>query len=82
MRAALVGLVAAVGLTAMSAAAQAAPTAPIAGLFGPAPQIVEVAGGCGPGFRPAGWRDRWGRWHRRCVPFRGGGYYRPYYRPY
>ncbi|HEU0216922.1 MAG TPA: hypothetical protein VFQ90_09685 [Stellaceae bacterium] len=32
--------------------------------------IVEVAGGCGPGFRPVSWRDNWGRWHRRCVPIR------------
>jgi hypothetical protein len=32
--------------------------------------IVEVAGGCGPGFRPVSWQDHWGRWHRRCVPFR------------
>ena len=81
MRAALIGLVAAAGFITASVAAQAAPTAPVAGLVGPAPQIVEIAGGCGPGFHPAGWRDRWGYWHRRCVPFRGG-YYRPYYRPY
>ena len=80
MRATLVGLVAAAGFMTLSVAAQAAPTAPLAGLLGPAPQIVEIAGGCGPGFRPTWWRDRWGRPHRRCVPFGGG--YRPYYRRY
>ena len=80
MRAALVGLVAAVGLVTASVAAPAAPTAPVAGLIGPAPQIIEIAGGCGPGFHPSGWRDRWGFWHRRCVP--NEGYYRPHWHHY
>jgi hypothetical protein len=80
MRATLVGLVAATGFLTVSVAAQAAPTAPIAGLIGPAPQIVEIAGGCGPGFHPAWWRDRWGRGHRRCVP--NYGYGRPRWRSY
>jgi hypothetical protein len=32
--------------------------------------IVEVAGGCGPGWHPVRWRDRYGYWHRRCRPNR------------
>jgi hypothetical protein len=80
MRAALVGLITAVGLAALPVAAQAAPMAQAPGIVGPTAGIVQIAGGCGPGFRPAWWRDRWGRPHRRCVPF--GGYGRPYYRPY
>jgi hypothetical protein len=76
MRAALIGMVAAIGFAALPVAAQAAPSAVAPGIVAPQPGIVQIAGGCGPGFRPAWWRDRWGRPHRRCVPFRG--YYRPY----
>ena len=69
MRAALIGLVAVFGVAMLPVAGQASPAAP-AGLLGPAPQIVEIAGGCGRGFHPGWWRDRWGRPHRRCVPNR------------
>jgi hypothetical protein len=70
MRAAVLGLVAVFGL-ALAAPVQAAPVAP----QGPvsavaAPDVIFVAGGCGPGWHPRSWRDQWGRWHRRCVPNR------------
>jgi hypothetical protein len=29
-----------------------------------------VRGGCGIGFHRYRWRDRYGRWHVRCVPNR------------
>ena len=78
MRAAAVALVAAIGLMAIPASVRAAPAAPHDALMtGPAPQIVEIRGGCGPGWHPVGWRDRWGNWRSRCVPNRG-----PYYRSY
>lgn len=32
--------------------------------------LVLVRGGCGIGFHRQGWRDRYGRWHVRCVPNR------------
>ena len=35
------------------------------------PAIVQVRGGCGPGFHPIWRRDRWDRPRRRCVPNRG-----------
>jgi len=81
MRSALIGLAAVCGLAMAPAAVQASPVAAAPAIVAPASGIVQIAGGCGPGFRPAWWRDRWGRPHRRCVPF-GGAYYRPYYRPY
>ena len=34
------------------------------------PAVTMVRGGCGPGWHPQTWRDRWGNWHRRCVPNR------------
>ena len=70
MRVAVLALVTAFGFLTVSAAVQAAPV--IGGdpsVAAPAP-IIEVRGGCGPGFHPAGWRDRWGRWHPRCAPNR------------
>ena len=70
MRAALIGMVAAIGLAALPATVQASASAPSPAIVAPSSNIVEVAGGCGPGWRPAWWRDRWGRPHRRCVPFR------------
>jgi hypothetical protein len=38
-------------------------------LASPSP-ILQIRGGCGPGFHPAWWRDRWGKPRRRCVPNR------------
>lgn len=70
MRAALIGMVAAFGLMALPVMVQASPSAPAADIVSSPSGIVQVAGGCGPGWRPVWWRDRWGRPHRRCVPFR------------
>lgn len=70
MRVSVLALVAAVGLTTVPAAVQAAPVIggnPVVTATAP---VIQVRGGCGPGFHPAGWRDRWGRWHPRCVPNR------------
>lgn len=69
-----------VGMLGVPALANAAPTAPSATQTGIAthPEFLQVRGGCGPGFYPTQWRDRWGRWHRRCVPFprsRGRGWW-------
>ena len=55
------------GLMAAAVSASAAPAVPNLGTQQTA-NIVQVAGGCGPGFHP----NRWGR----CVPFRYG-YYGP-----
>ena len=35
-----------------------------------APRLLLARGGCGIGWHPYSWRDRWGVWHRRCVPNR------------
>ena len=32
--------------------------------------LALVRGGCGLGFHQYRWRDRFGRWHVRCVPNR------------
>lgn len=34
------------------------------------PGIVEIAGGCGPGWHPERYVNRWGHWRVRCVPNR------------
>jgi hypothetical protein len=49
-----------------------------------APDLVQVAGRCGPGHRwVRSYRDRYGHWVRaRCVPSRHHSYYRHEYRPY
>ena len=71
MRAAVLALVAAFGLMALAAPAQAVPTAPQdLAVSAPAPNILLVRGGCGAGWHPNSWRDRWGKWHRRCFPNR------------
>lgn len=70
MRAALIGLVAVFGLAMMPAGGQAAPAAPALDSVAPPSGIVQVWGGCGPGWRPVWGRDRWGRPRRRCVPAR------------
>jgi hypothetical protein len=74
MRIATLALIGSLGFAALPFAASATPMA-LPELAPPASNIVNVAGGCGPGYHPQGWRDRWGYWHRRCVP----NYGRPYY---
>ncbi|HEX3863707.1 MAG TPA: hypothetical protein VHY35_18655 [Stellaceae bacterium] len=71
MRSLVVASFAAVALMALPVSVRAAPTAP-QGLVTVAPSsnIILARGGCGPGRHPQGWRDRWGRWHRHCVPNR------------
>jgi len=39
--------------------------------------IIKVAGGCGPGYHPESFRDRYGYWHRRCVSNYGPGPHHP-----
>jgi hypothetical protein len=65
---------AAFGLLAVPGFASAAPAAPpaVGGGISASPEFLPVRDGCGRGFYLARWQDRWGRWHRRCVPFRGG----------
>ena len=71
MRAALIASVAALAVIGLSAPAKASPAAPqLAGIAAAATNVTPVRGGCGPGWHPQGWRDRWGYWHRRCVPNR------------
>ena len=68
MRATAIALVSVFGLAAFAAPVRAAPAIPDnAAIAAPAPDIQLVAGGCGPGWHPRAWRDRWGYWHRRCV---------------
>ena len=86
MRLAALTLVGAVGLAISAVSANAAPAVPN---LGPqdASNIVQVAGGCGPGFHPV--PGHWSRWRGgwvppHCVPnwhgAYGGGYYgRGYY---
>jgi hypothetical protein len=72
MRAALIASVAVFGLIALPVSSQAAVPGALQGLAGieTTPDIVPTAGGCGPGWHPQSWRDRWGNWRRRCVPNR------------
>jgi hypothetical protein len=62
----------AVGLLLAGGSAVAAPqfATPNQTELGTASSLHLVAGGCGPGFHRQGWRDRYGRWHVRCVPNR------------
>ena len=69
MRAAIVAVMAVFALTALPAQVPAAPAAP-PGIAIAAPAIWMVRGGCGAGWHPQVWRDRWGNMHRRCVPNR------------
>jgi peptidoglycan/LPS O-acetylase OafA/YrhL len=69
MRALMVALVAMVGLLAMPAGVQAMPAAPHDLGIG-SPLVELVRDGCGAGWHARRWQDRWGRWHRRCVPNR------------
>jgi len=69
MRAAVIGLVAGIGLMALPAPVRAAPAA-LHGLAPGAAAIELVRDGCGAGWHMQAWQDRWGNWHRRCVPNR------------
>jgi hypothetical protein len=62
----------AVGLLLAGGSASAAPqfTMPNETAIGTASSLHLVAGGCGIGFHRQSWRDRYGRWHVRCVPNR------------
>jgi hypothetical protein len=51
------------------AASQAVPAVPH-DLTGVNSNIVEIRGGCGRGWHPVRWVDRYGRWRVRCVPNR------------
>jgi hypothetical protein len=79
MRITTLALIGGLGFAALPLAAGAAPLAaeppmPISS------NIINVAGGCGPGYHPESWRDRYGYWHRRCVPNYRGGYGPPPHR--
>jgi len=67
--AATAALIAFFGLTVIPLSGQAAPTAPATAseVTTAASEFTLVAGGCGPGWHRQGWRDRYGRWHVRCV---------------
>ena len=70
MHIAALSLIGAVCLAASTVAANAAPAVP-SPISQPESNIVQVAGGCGPGLHP----NRWGR----CIPNRRGYYSaRPY----
>jgi hypothetical protein len=68
-------IAAAIGLLGVPGLAIAVPVAPSPAQTGIAAQseFLPVRDGCGRGFHLAQWRDRWGRFHRRCVPSRGWG---------
>jgi len=68
MRAAIMAFLAVIALAALPAAAGATPAVPPD--LAAARSVTLARGGCGPGWHPQTWRDRWGNWHRRCVPNR------------
>ena len=73
MRITTLALIGSLGFAAIPFAAGAAPLAAAPKMVSPS-NITNVAGGCGPGYHPESWRDRYGYWHRRCVPnYRGPG---------
>jgi hypothetical protein len=64
-----IGLLGVPGLAnAAHAASAIAPTG-----VSPQPHLLPVRDGCGRGLYLERWQDRWGNWHRRCVPYGGGG---------
>jgi hypothetical protein len=84
MRLTVLTLVGALGVAATAVSARAAPV-----ILPPdahqAPGIVQVWGGCGPGFRPV--PGHWLRWQGAWVPPHCAPIYRPYgpyaaWRPY
>jgi hypothetical protein len=70
MRAAVIASIAVFGLMALLAPVRAALPALHGLALGARPAIALVRGGCGPGWHPQAWQDRWGNSHRRCVPNR------------
>ena len=82
MRLAALALIGGVGLGMLPLAAGAAPFAAISESLVTS-SVVPVAGGCGPGYHPERFRDRYGYWRSRCVPNYGyAPYDRRYYGPY
>ena len=69
MRATVIALAAVFGVLAMPATGQAAP-AVLHDLGVTSSDLVLTAGGCGPGWHPRRYVDRYGRWRVRCVPNR------------
>jgi hypothetical protein len=68
MRAAAIALVVVLGGALAPEVVQAAPTAPQEAIVPDvSPNIVQIAGGCGRGWHPVRYRDRWGYWRTRCV---------------
>jgi hypothetical protein len=78
MRLTALTLIGALGLAATAVSARAAPVVPTLGAH-QASGIVQVWGGCGPGFRPV--PGHWSRWRRAWIPPHCAPNYRPY-RPY
>lgn len=79
-----IGVALILGAIGLSPAASAMPIASPPATAGAAP-LVLVRGGCGPGWHPGWFRDRWGRRAWGCVPngrdwpprrYWGPGYYR------
>lgn len=58
-----------------SGIANAAPAAPAKApaVIGQQPELLPVRDRCGRGWYRTQWRDRWGRWHSRCVPTHARG---------
>jgi hypothetical protein len=74
LRATALALVAVFGMVAAPTAGQAAPVV-LHDLAGVSSNIIEIRGGCGRGWHPVRWVDRYGRWRVRCVPNRSRRYY-------
>jgi len=70
MRAAAMVVLAVLALSALPVAAGAVPVAPPQ-LSGDVTIVTPVRDGCGAGWHAYQWKDRWGNWHRKCVPNRG-----------
>jgi hypothetical protein len=70
MRLILAALVAALPLVGGPASAAPQFAMPQRSELGTAAPLRLAAGGCGIGFHRQRWRDRYGRWHLRCVPNR------------
>jgi len=70
MRAATMVFLAVLALSALPAAAGAVAAAPPQ-LSGDVTSITPVRDGCGAGWHAYQRKDRWGNWHRKCVPNRG-----------
>jgi hypothetical protein len=81
MRLAVLTMIGALGLTATTLSAQAAPFAPPADHTRAA--IIQVYGGCGPGYGPVPGHWRGPYWvPPHCGPLRGAWGPRHYWRPY